>query len=90
MQPQDPGEAVPGRAPDPRADHLHGGHERIGIEHGPRERVAELRAGLAICGNATWIVVRGAGDETRTKNLQKPGFGRGDNWARIFGIIVFG
>ena len=49
--------------PIPRADLLDRRHQRAGEQHDPAHRVAELRAGLRIGGDAAGIVVGGAGDQ---------------------------
>ncbi len=41
-------------------------------QHHPAHRVAELRAGLRIGGDAAWIVVGGAGDQPRAEPPEQP------------------
>ena len=65
------GEPVAGGAADPRADHLHGRHQRVGEDHRPAEAVAELRTGLAVGRDATGIVVGCAGDQARSEDVFK-------------------
>jgi hypothetical protein len=67
-----PGDALTRRASEPRRHHLHGDHQRIREQHRPGERIAELRPGLRIGGDAGGIVVGGAGDQTGAKELQEP------------------
>ena len=57
------GQAAPRNAADARADELDRDHQRQRQRHGPQHRVAELRAGLGIGGDAAGIVVRRAGDQ---------------------------
>jgi hypothetical protein len=53
---------------DPGADLLNRDHQRIAEEHGPRDREAELRAGLAIRADPARIVVGCSGDEPGSKH----------------------
>src|SRR6185295_1565927 len=64
-------QAVPGDAPDARADDLDADHQRRGEYHRPQQPVAELRAGLRVRGDAARIVVGGAGDEAGPEPLQE-------------------
>ena len=57
------GDPLAGDATDPGADLLNCDHQWIAEQHGPRDRKAELRAGLAIGANAAGVVVRCSGDE---------------------------
>jgi len=57
------GEAITSNAANLRANHLNCAHERVGKQERPSQGVAELGARLRIGGYATWIVVRGPGDE---------------------------
>ncbi len=60
------GQAAPGDVTDARADHLDRGHQRQREHDGPQHRVAELRAGLRVGGDATGVVVGRAGDPPGT------------------------
>ena len=64
------GDAVAGRPADPGADLLDRRHQRIGEQQRPADAEAELRAGLAIGGDAAGIVVGGAGDEAGPQRLE--------------------
>jgi len=58
------GDALPCGSPDARTDLLDRHHQRVAEEHGPTDGKAELRSRLRISGDATRIIVGGAGDET--------------------------
>ena len=68
------GEAMPGDPSDLGADHLDRAHQRIGEQERPAERIAKLRPGLRISGDATRIVVRGTGNQARTQNVAESRF----------------
>src|ERR1700736_4844128 len=57
---------------DPGADLLDRRHQRPGEQHDPSHAVTELRADLRIGRDAAWIVVGGAGDQTRAQKSQEP------------------
>ena len=59
------GDAMSGRAADAGADLLNRAHQRIGEEHCPGDRVAELTTRLRIGGYAAGIVIGCPGDEAR-------------------------
>lgn len=65
--------ALAGDPADAGADQLDRGHQRIGQRHGPKQPESELRAGLGIGGDPARIVVRSAGDQTRSELI-----GQGD------------
>ena len=60
---------------DARADELDRDHQRQRQRHGPQHRVAELRAGLGIGGDAAGIVVRRAGDQAGAQRRRADGRG---------------
>src|SRR5204863_6953113 len=55
--------------PDASADDLDGRHERQGEKHRPGEVVPELGAGLRVGGDAAWVIVGSACDQSRTKSV---------------------
>ena len=59
------GEAISGDPSHPGADHLDRAHQRIGQQKRPTQRIAKLRPGLGIGGDAAWVVVRGSSDQAR-------------------------
>ena len=65
------GEALAGNAANLRTDHLNCAHQRVGKQERPSQGVAELGARLRIGGYATWIVVRGAGDEAGAHDISE-------------------
>ena len=68
--------ARPRRVTQPmRADELDRDHQRQRQRHGPQHRVAELRAGLGIGGDAAGIVVRRAGDQAGAQRGRADGRG---------------
>ena len=69
------GQAAPRNAADARADELDRDHQRQRQRHGPQHRVAELRAGLGIGGDAAGIVVRRAGDQAGAQRGRADGRG---------------
>src|SRR5271156_1000436 len=62
-------EALTGNAANLCADHLDCAHERVGKQERPSQGVAELGASLRVGGYATWIVVRGPGDEAGAHDI---------------------
>ena len=70
------GDAVAGHPADARADLLDRRHQREAEQHHPAHRVAELRAGLRIGGDAARIVVGGAGDQSRAEPGEQSFVGR--------------
>ena len=66
------GDALAGDAADARADLLDRHHQREAEQHHPAHRVAELRAGLRVGGDAARIVVGGAGDQSRAESAEQP------------------
>ena len=65
------GDALAGDPADARADLLDRHHQREAEQHHPAHRVAELRAGLRISGDAARIVVGGAGDQSRAEPAEQ-------------------
>ena len=65
-------EPLPRLPADPCADDLDRRHERQRQEHGPGQREAELRAGLAVGRDPARIVVGRAGDEPRAERPPEP------------------
>ena len=65
------GQAMAGDAPDQGADHLDRHHQRKGQQHGPEQVEAELRARLAVGGDAAGIVVGRAGDQARSQLVEQ-------------------
>src|SRR5262249_35403598 len=57
------GEPFAGNSSDSCADLLNRNHQRIGEEHGPRDREPELGAGLAIGAYAARVIVGRSGDD---------------------------
>ena len=53
------------------ADLLHGDHERKRDRNSPEHSVAERGAGLSMGRHAGRVVVRGAGDEPRSENVEE-------------------
>ena len=66
------GDALAGDPADARADLLDRRHQREAEQHHPAHRVAELRAGLRVGGDAARIVVGGAGDQSRAEPAEQP------------------
>ncbi len=66
------GNALAGDAAYARADFLDGRHQRKAEQHHPAHRVPELRAGLRVGGDATRIVVGGAGYQTGAEPAEQP------------------
>ena len=64
--------ALTGCAADTRADFLGDGHKGIGEQQRPRNCEAELGSCLRVSSNATWIIVRGAGNKTWPKCAKNP------------------
>jgi hypothetical protein len=86
MLPQVARNAAPGSAPHARAYDLHRRHQRIGKDHGPRQRVPELRAGLRVGRDPAGIVVGGARDQAGTQDPEQPRFGRFDDSALVIEV----
>ena len=59
------GDPLAGGAADMGADKLNGDHERRREEDRPEQAKAKLSAGLRIGGDAGWIVIGRAGDQSR-------------------------
>ena len=66
------GDALAGDAAHACADLLDRHHQREAEQHHPAHRVAELRAGLRVGGDAARIVVGGAGDQSRAEPAEQP------------------
>ena len=66
------GNALAGDPAHARADLLDRRHQREAEQHHPAHRVAELRAGLGVGGDAARIVVGGAGDQPRAEPAEQP------------------
>jgi hypothetical protein len=81
MLPHVAGKTPAGGSAHPGADRLHRGHQRIGEEHRPGERVAELGASLGIGSYPTGIIVGCAGYQAGAKDAKQPRLGRLDNRA---------
>ncbi len=76
------GDALAGHAADARADLLDRRHQREAEQHHPAHRVAELRAGLRVGGDAARIVVGGAGDQSRAEPARAAPWAPGGRAAR--------
>ena len=76
------GDALAGDPADARADFLDRRHQREAEQHHPAHRIAELRAGLRVGGDAAGVVVGGAGDQSRAEPCEQPlaGRARGARW----------
>jgi|ERR1700733_15672961 hypothetical protein len=74
-------EALAGNPANLRADHLNCAHKRVGKQERPSQGVAELGASLRIGGYATWIIIRGPGDEAGAHDV-------GEFWpVRLFDLV---
>lgn len=71
VMPQVGGNAPPAHAPNAAADLLDGDHEGQAEQHCPGEAVAELRSHLAVCCNATRVVISCPGNQARAKSAEK-------------------
>src|SRR5262249_45074917 len=66
------GDALPGDPADASTDLLDRCHQGEGEQHDPAHRQSELRSGLRVSGDAGWVVVGGAGDQSGSKCGPKP------------------
>src|SRR5712691_6825170 len=66
------GNPLAGHPADARADLLNCGHQRIAEQHYPGHTVAKLGTNLGISRNATGVVIRRTGDQTRAEPSEKP------------------
>jgi hypothetical protein len=71
MPPEVSGDSAPGDPSDLGGDELNDRQQRKGQREGPRKRVAEARADLAVRANAARIVVGGASDNARPEFRQE-------------------
>lgn len=75
------GEAATRRSADASAYHLDRGHQRIGEQHRPGQRISELGSGLAVGGDPAGIVVGRTRNQSRSESVQQPRFTGGDDAA---------
>ena len=68
-------------APHAGAHDLNRRHQRISEEHGPSQRVPELRAGLRVRRDPAGVVVRSTRDQAGTQDPEQPRLGRFDDGA---------
>ncbi len=69
------GEALAGYSADLGTHQLDCDHERRCEKHRPKQAVTELRPGLRIGSDARWVVIGGAGHQSRTEQPKHHVFG---------------
>ena len=71
-RPDHAGESLAGHHSEPRAHHLHSGHQRKRKESRPERSVAERSAGDRIGGDSRRVVVGGPSNQAGSQAAEKP------------------